>query len=105
MQIAELPLLEPELELASFRLAQEALSNIVRHAQAKSFHLKFFQQETNLVLEIEDDGRGFSPSSGLGLGLVGARERASRLSGSFTVESAPGKGTRFRAVLPLKLSS
>ena len=102
VQIDELPPLDRELEQTCFRLAQEALTNVVRHAQARSFHLTLSRRQDTLVLEVDDDGRGFQAASGLGLGLVGARERAASLSGSFSVESAPGRGTRLRAVLPLR---
>jgi len=101
VELAELPRLDDELELACFRLAQEGLSNIIQHAQARSFRLTLARQEEALLLSIHDDGRGFSPSSGMGLGLIGARERAARLQGAFAVESAPGRGTLFRATLPL----
>lgn len=102
IDIQELPRMAPEVEEACFRLAQEALSNIVHHAGATTFRVSLSRQADNVVLEVEDDGRGFSPSSGLGLGLVGARERAAGVSGSLSVDSAAGKGTRVRAVLPLQ---
>ena len=102
VHIEDLPRLDPELEQTCFRLAQEALTNVVRHAQARSFHLTLSRLHDTLVLEVDDDGRGFQAASGLGLGLVGARERAASLAGSFSVESAPGRGTRLRAVLPLR---
>lgn len=102
VHIEALPPLDRELEQTCFRLAQEALANVVRHAQARSFRLALSRVRDTLVLEVDDDGRGFQAAAGLGLGLVGARERAARLSGSFTVESAPGRGTQLRAVLPLR---
>jgi signal transduction histidine kinase len=58
------------------------------------------REAETVVLEVQDDGRGFSPGLGMGLGLVGARERAARLEGSLVVESSPGGGTRLKAVLP-----
>jgi signal transduction histidine kinase len=102
VHIGALPRLDPELEQTCFRLAQEALANVVRHAQARNFHLSLSCGPDALVLAVDDDGRGFQSVSGLGLGLVGARERATSLSGTFTVESAPGRGTRLRASLPLR---
>ncbi len=102
VHIGELPLLDPELEQTCFRLAQEALANVVRHAQARAFHLSLSCGPDALVLAVDDDGRGFQAGSGLGLGLVGARERATSLSGTFSVDSAPGRGTRLRASLPLR---
>jgi len=100
--IGELPRLDPEMELAIFRLAQEGISNMVQHAQAKSLRLSLSREKDSVVLDMQDDGKGFSTSSGMGLGLVGARERAASLSGTFSVESAAGKGTRLRAVLPIR---
>ena len=100
-EITALPRLGVEVEHACYRLAQEALTNISRHAQAKNVQLSLRQEGGTLVLEVEDDGRGFSPGSELGLGLVGARERAAAVSGSLTVDSKPGGGTRLRVVLPL----
>ncbi len=89
-----------ELEQACFRLAQEGLANVVRHARAKRARVRLWRRREEVVLEVEDDGGGFVPGKVLGLGLVGARERAERLGGRFTVDSAPGKGTRLTAVLP-----
>ena len=102
IDIQELPRMAPELEETCFRLAQEALSNIVHHARATTFRVSLSRQSENVVLEVQDDGRGFSPASGLGLGLVGARERAAAVSGTLSVESSSGGGTRLRAVLPLR---
>ncbi len=99
--IEELPPLDAELELACFRLVQEGLSNIVRHAQAKGFKLTIARKDGALTIELIDDGRGFAGPSGMGLGLVGARERAARLAGNFTIESTLGAGTTIRARLPL----
>jgi two-component system NarL family sensor kinase len=104
IEIQELPRMAPALEETCFRLAQEALSNIVHHARATTFRVSLSRQAENVVLEVQDDGRGFSPASGLGLGLVGARERAAGVSGSLSVESSAGGGTRLRAVLPLRPS-
>lgn len=102
VKIGELPRLDPELEHTCYRLAQEALANVVRHAHAAAFQLSLSCEADALVLEVTDDGRGFQTVSGMGLGLAGARERATSLAGTFTVDSAPGRGTRLRAVLPLR---
>ncbi len=100
VEIQPLPRLDAELEQTCFRLAQEALSNVIHHASAKTVRVSLGRQAETVVLEIQDDGRGFSPGLAMGLGLVGARERAARLEGSLEVESTPGGGTRLRAVLP-----
>lgn len=97
------PPLAPEAKEALYRVAQEALNNIVKHAQARKVHLRLQQQEGRVELEIRDDGVGFDslreyPGH---LGLVSMRERIERLGGSFWLESATGAGTTVRAVLKL----
>jgi two-component system sensor histidine kinase UhpB len=101
IDLPPLPRLSPEVEHTCYRLAQEALSNVVRHSGAKHVRILVRQSPSELVLEVEDDGRGFSPTADLGMGLVGARERAAAISGVVTVKSDPSQGTRLRAVLPL----
>lgn len=94
---------EPEAELevkeAMYRIAQEALNNVVKHARAKVVRLALRPEGEFLCLEIEDDGLGFDrgrvPPGHLGLSTMS--ERASRLKGSFEIASEPGKGTRVRA--------
>jgi signal transduction histidine kinase len=90
-----------QAETAVFRAAQEVLSNVARHAAASSVLVQVLRQGDDLVIEIEDDGRGFDPQmmaelapSGRGLGLLGVRERMELLGGSAEMESAPGHGTR-----------
>lgn len=100
VQVEPLPRADPELEQACFRLAQEALANVVRHARARKVRLRLARRDLQVVLQVEDDGQGFDPAAVLGLGLVGARERAARLAGTLEVQSAPGRGTRLEAVLP-----
>ncbi len=101
--------LQSETETAAFRIVQEGLTNVVKHAQASSCRV-YLQRLTNtLLVTIEDDGVGFNPEaadgSGLprGLGLIGIRERVSRLGGTLRLESAPGKGTRLTVELPASL--
>jgi signal transduction histidine kinase len=105
VEIQSLPRLDAELEQTCFRLAQEALSNVIHHAGATTVRVSLGREAETVVLEIQDDGRGFSPGLAMGLGLVGARERAARLAGSLEVESAPGGGTRLRAVLPWRVAA
>ena len=97
-----------EREVALFRIMQEGISNIVKHAHAKSvmIHLQFKTKQ--LVARIEDDGRGFEISQIVspqnpkrGLGLLGMRERMSLVGGSLSIVSKPGFGTRLKAVVPL----
>ncbi len=100
--------LPPEIEIAVFRAAQEALNNVVRHAGAESVLVQVAAVTGRLEIEIEDDGRGFDvaevagPSdSGRGLGILGIRERLELLGGSAGVESSPGQGTRVTLSVPL----
>jgi PAS domain S-box-containing protein len=99
--------LPPEMETALFRIVQEAVNNIVRHAQAETVTIEFRESEGAIVAEVEDDGVGFDVarltgrrSGEAGLGLLGMRERASRFGGSVDVQSAPGQGTRLHIELP-----
>jgi signal transduction histidine kinase len=100
--------LDPVLEITCFRLAQEALTNVVRHAHAKHvwFHLHLL--DDRLELNVRDDGIGFDAAAararalgGASLGLLGMEERASLVGGRFEVVSAPGNGTEVRAYLPV----
>ncbi len=89
---------------ALFRVAQEALNNVSKHAGAKQVRVDLQREEERLVLRIRDDGKGFDPRAGVrptSVGLVGMKERVSALGGSVQVRSAPGQGTEVRAVLPL----
>ncbi len=92
--------LPPEIELALYRVAQEALTNVVRHARASSARARLARSGARVTLEIEDDGTGFdarlSRPAG-GLGLEGMRERMALIGGEVRVESNPGRGTRITA--------
>jgi signal transduction histidine kinase len=95
---------EPATEQALFRIAQEALTNVVRHAHAATVSIHLDRSDGTVDLAVEDDGRGFDPSDpAIGarrLGLLTMRERASELGGSLVVESEPGSGTAVRARVP-----
>ena len=100
-QVQRLP---PEIEIALFRIAQEGITNIAKHSEARRVHIHFLWEPNRVMMTIEDDGRGFSPQAleeGNGLGLAGMRERAALIGGSLTVQSAPGKGTRITVIIPL----
>jgi len=100
--VIEPPRLGRAAEAALFRIAQEALTNVARHAGAQNVSLLLRPEGENLVLEIADDGRGFVPDpGGDSLGLAGMRERAEQLDGEFTIDSSPGKGCRVRVEVPL----
>lgn len=95
---------DPAIELASFRIAQEALTNILRHSGATRVTLSLARDAAaeDLHLAVTDNGRGFSPEQVRGLGLVTMRERAQQLGGSLSIDTAPGRGTRVSLVLPLR---
>ena len=84
-----------------YRIVQEALHNIVKHASAKSAVVTFTWTQGALDLTIADDGKGFRPISEKGMGLLGIEERVSRLSGRLEVDSFPGKGTSLHVTLPV----
>ena len=91
------------VESELFRIAQEALTNVRKHAHATSAEIRLRRHGARVSLTISDDGRGFSPSrrNWDGQGLVGMRERAKLLGGRLQVRSALGKGTRIVATVPL----
>jgi signal transduction histidine kinase len=92
------------LKLELYHLAREALNNVLKHACARSVSVLLALSPDDVVLEVSDDGKGFDPQAGRasgGLGLAGMEERARRVGGEFSLQSAPGGGTkvRFRASL------
>ena len=95
------------VKIALFRALQEALSNATRHGGGAGIRVQLGRGRDDgerLSLEVADDGSGFDPAeleTSQGLGLAGIRERAELLGGGFTVESAPGSGTRLRVWWPL----
>jgi signal transduction histidine kinase len=93
----------PELvETVAFRVIQEALENVRRHAQARRVFLRVEEEEGWLLGEVRDDGKGFDPERTTpGLGLSGMREWVELLGGKLSVESQPGQGTRILFRLPL----
>jgi signal transduction histidine kinase len=99
------PLL-PELEVTLFRVAQEALANVGKHAGAGRVGLTLSYMDDVVVLDVRDDGRGFVPGAapeacdGSGFGLVAMEQRVRRVAGTFTVESAPGEGAALSASVP-----
>jgi len=89
------------LKTCIYRVVQEALHNCARHAQARSVRVVVRQEESRIVLSVEDDGRGFDARRVRGLGLVGMEERVRHLGGAFHVRSTPGAGTKVDVELPL----
>lgn len=97
-----------DVATAVFRIAQEALLNVARHAGAEDVLVQIAAGERSLFIEIEDDGRGFNPRSvvqpsetGRGLGLLGMRERVEILGGKMSLDSAPGEGTHLAFEIPI----
>jgi signal transduction histidine kinase len=91
------------VETILYRIVQEALTNIVRHAQATQVDVLLKKRGERVVVIVEDDGVGFDPYEALRgerLGLLGMRERAEMLNGQLTIESAPGKGTTIVVEIP-----
>ena len=103
----QLPRLPPSIELAAYRVVQEALANVLRHAAASRLSLAAGRDGGDLAVWVIDDGRGFDPVQGAGaspgehLGLVSMRERAEFAGGSLEVDSEPGRGTRVCLRIPL----
>ncbi len=92
------------IETACYRIVQEALTNTMRHAQARHVCVRLQADEGQVRLEIADDGQGFNPGrlqSHAGVGLLGIRERAAGLHGELAIESAPGHGTRLVVSVPM----
>jgi signal transduction histidine kinase len=94
--------LSPELETTVYRVVQEALTNAVKHGDARSAEVSISDRGGNLETRVSDDGVGFDPkASADGFGMAGMRERVELVGGELEVSSSPGKGTTIRAVLPV----
>jgi two-component system, NarL family, sensor histidine kinase DevS len=93
----------PEVETALYRLVQESLTNIVKHARAKSVSIVLTRRPDSVSVIVEDDGVGFEPGreTGDGIGLIGMRERVGLFGGRVVIESRPGAGTTVVADVPL----
>jgi len=99
--------LPPETETVLFRIFQEALTNVLRHAKAGNVRLRLSRNENTVEAEIQDDGIGFDPSDFAasgdehGLGLLGMRERVEQFGGTIEIQSRPGAGSRIHVILVL----
>jgi len=106
VETGDLPPLPAAVEVAAYRIAQEALANVARHAGAARADLRLTLADgpagqPRLLLEVADDGRGIDQSAGGGVGLHSMRERAAELGGFLAVGPRPGGGTLISATLPL----
>jgi signal transduction histidine kinase len=102
LEVEEALALPDEVEIAAFRIYQEIVTNILRHAEAEDVSIELYTVEGRLILAVEDDGVGFVPEQKTeGVGLVGMRERAALVGGSLTLDSEPGFGTQVRLEIPL----
>jgi signal transduction histidine kinase len=103
MSIADkLPPLSPDVEQCVYRIAQEAVTNVVNHARAKKLMVRLELAEGKLLFRVQDDGIGFNVEKGLKFGhfgLTGMQERAQIMGGSINIESRPGKGTAVQLVI------
>jgi signal transduction histidine kinase len=100
-----------DIAIAAFRIVQESIHNVLRHAGARSITVSVRRDPKRLSLAVRDDGTGFDlagaldrAATGRHLGLLGMRERVEALAGSFKIETEPGKGTSVQADIPLKES-
>ncbi|HZT76270.1 MAG TPA: ATP-binding protein [Vicinamibacterales bacterium] len=100
--------LAPEVESSAYRIVQEALTNVAKHARATNCRVYLQRLPATVLITVEDDGVGFDAAAThrtgerRGLGLIGIRERVSELRGTLRLESAPGKGTRLTVELPAR---
>jgi signal transduction histidine kinase len=99
--------LDKNTRLALFRIYQNAITNVIRHAQAENVDIRFYKDDENYYLEVRDDGVGFeAPESWIDfarsghLGLASTHERAQAIGGRMEIYSRPGKGTLVRVVVP-----
>lgn len=96
--------LDPGRSTALYRAAQEALTNVTRHARASAVEVEVEYAAGRATLTVRDDGRGFDPdvATRRGFGLLGMEERVAAWGGTLDVRSAPGEGTRLTASLPMR---
>jgi signal transduction histidine kinase len=103
--------LASELQVGAYRIVQECLTNIARHAAATKVDVRIAAEGEHLLVDVRDDGRGFdvtatleAAAGGRHLGLLGMQERITVLGGQVEFDSTTGKGTRISARLPLQLA-
>ncbi len=106
-ELGDEPALPIEMKQALYRIAQEALHNIVKHAHASTVALRLTRQEGEIILEVRDNGCGFDPAGPFPghLGVRSMQERVTKMGGTFTIESTPGQGTCIGVRAPMALGS
>ncbi len=95
--------LSDKVKIGLFRIFQESLTNVVRHSQAKKLKVSLLQSTNNLILSIEDDGKGFDKvkiANKRTLGILGMKERTSMIGGTYEITGIPGKGTIVVVTIP-----
>jgi signal transduction histidine kinase len=93
----------PEVETVIFRIYQELVTNVLRHAQAEHVSIELYEREGKLFLAVEDDGQGFDPDAkSEGAGITGMRERAALVNGTIRFDSEAGLGTHVVVEIPLR---
>jgi len=106
--VFEGPRLPMRVELALYRIVQEALNNVTKHARATSVRIRLRRSGHEALCAVEDNGVGFDPEAvqknpeSRGLGLLGISERLQAIQGKVRIQSAPGKGTKLRITIPLE---
>ena len=103
----DIPVVKDAVATAAYRIAQEALTNVARHADADRAELNLFLEDGMLCLEVRDNGRGFRTETALDaetLGLAGMHERAALVGGHLEVLSRPGEGTTVRLEVPVAVA-
>jgi signal transduction histidine kinase len=104
MQVEDIEL-DADRSTAIFRVFQETLTNVARHAEASRVDVRLEDHSQHLLLRVQDNGRGISPHELAGarsLGLLGMRERVRLLAGELTIDGAPGQGTTVLVRIPVK---
>lgn len=101
LDVGTLPPIPAAVEVAVYRVVAEALTNLVRHSGAVHATCRVAVQHNGLVVDVSDDGNGLALPRDGGVGLASMRERAEEISGTMTLDSAPGRGTRLHLWLPL----
>jgi signal transduction histidine kinase len=96
--------LPPSLEEELYWIVQEALNNVVKHAQAEEVIVHLWYESNRFIMEVRDDGLGFNPQSveqSSGMGLHSIKERVQQINGQLKIDSIPGKGTRLQVVIEI----